>query len=250
MRTSPAAPWIYFFRSRFDALPILLLGAMLLIFRWQQQLVLLIHVNYLNLATVTGVVLLILGFYQFLRPRQTAASNAGHISVFRPHIGAILLLITALLGLWVNPRPLSGQTALNRGVSQHLSATRDQPQAFRPQVNPAERTLLDWIRTLEVFPDPYTYENQPVDVDGFVVHPEDALPGTFLLTRFLISCCAADAYPVALPTHWTDSESLEADHWYRVQGRMAVQEGEDQPQILIQAENVTPIPTPINPYAN
>ncbi|NJK62351.1 MAG: TIGR03943 family protein [Synechococcaceae cyanobacterium SM2_3_1] len=228
----------------------MLLGGMLLTFRWQQQLVLLIHVNYLNLATVTGVLLLSLGSYQFLRPRQTAASNTGHVSIFTPHLGAILLLSTALLGLWVNPKPLSGQTALNRGVSQHLSVTRDQPQAFRPQVNPEERTLLDWIRTLEVFPDPYTYEHQPVNVDGFVVHPEDAPAKTFLLARFLISCCAADAYPVALPTRWTDSESLEADRWYRVQGRMAVQAGQEQPQILIQAEQVIPIPTPVNPYAN
>lgn len=134
------------------------------------------------------------------------------------------------------------------GVSPYLGASRSQPQAFRPKIDPRQRTLLDWVRTLDVYPDPYTYEGQPVRVQGFVVPDEQ--PDHFVIARFLVSCCAADAYPVGLPVRWFRSEELAPDSWLRLEGRMAVEQRDGQPQLVILAEQVEPMPVPANPYAD
>ncbi len=284
-----------------EGISLILLGLMLLLYRLRNQLVLLIHANYVGIATLTagclsllGLILVIKAIYdvglfrflgswgRWLDPDQDARSpiqalkqtqsqrsrSEPHLSLLAPRVGVILLLITASLGLLITPRPLSGQTAINRGVSPNLSFTRDQPQEFRPKIDPRERSLIDWVRTLDVYPDPFNYVDQPVDVDGFVIHPEDAPAGSFVLARFLISCCAADAYPVGLPVIWAEATELTPDSWQRVIGRMQVQsrptlsvfnsgsqDGSDprsvaNVELVIQAEQITPIPIPENPYAN
>ena len=230
-----------------EALSLMLLGGLLLYHRWRNTLVLLIHSNYLWLATVTGLCLISLGIYRWRQ--QSTGGPAGipgtGTGLGLGRLGMTLLLVTAVLGWLLPPKPLSGQTALNRGVSQTLSVTHDQPQSFQPQVDPRQRSLIDWVRTLDVNPDPYTYVDQPVNVDGFVLHPPDAEEGSFWIARFLISCCAADAYPVGLPVIWPQGKQLPADSWQQVQGIMQVDET-DQLQIL--ASQVEPIPTPVNPY--
>jgi uncharacterized repeat protein (TIGR03943 family) len=228
------------------------LGLMLLIYRLKNQLVLLIHSNYVGLAALTGVALLGLGLYRLIRLVMTgrnAVSRESHDSFFAPPVAIALLLITVMLGVIITPRPLSSQTALNRGVSQNLGISRDQPQEFRPRIDPSQRSLIDWVRTLEVYPDPITYTDQPVHVQGFVIHSPEAPAGTFILARFLIRCCAADAYPVGLPVQWQGFQDLASDSWQEVKGRMKVTSLAGKPELIIAAESVTTIPIPINPYA-
>ena len=135
--------------------------------------------------------------------RQRSGLRLQHISLLPPSGLSCILLTAALVGLIVTPRPFASQTAIQRGLQDSAIVTRAQPQAFRTSGNPEQRTLLEWIRTLDVYPEPDAYEGQKVDVDGFVVYT-DGLPETYLtLTRFVITCCAADAYPVGLPVKLT-----------------------------------------------
>ncbi|MFS8970404.1 TIGR03943 family putative permease subunit [Synechococcus sp. 'PEA 65AY6A-5F PE A'] len=224
----------------------MLLGSLLIVYRWRGTLLLLINPAYVNVALLAGLCLLGLGIGRW-RGAKVAPSES-HVSLLGSRLGAALLILTALLGFWVEPRPLSSQTALNRGVSPYLGASRSQPQAFRPKIDPRQRTLLDWVRTLDVYPDPYTYEGQPVQVQGFVVPDEQ--PDHFVIARFLVSCCAADAYPVGLPVRWPRSEELAPDSWLRLEGRMAVEQRDGQPQLVILADQVEPILVPANPYAD
>ena len=55
-----------------------------------------------------------------------------------------------------------------------------------------ERTIIDWIRTLNVYPEPDAYTGQGVKVSGFVIHPDDWPEGYLMLSRFVFTCCAAE----------------------------------------------------------
>jgi uncharacterized repeat protein (TIGR03943 family) len=70
-----------------------------------------------------------------------------------------------------------------------------------------------------------------------------------LLTRFILTCCAADAYPIALPVQLTGSSSLyKPDSWLQIQGKMATVTLEGKRQLVVIATAVQPISPPQNPY--
>jgi putative membrane protein len=240
--------------AHWEAAGLILLGILLVVYRWRGTLLMLINPNYVNVALLAGLCLLGLGIGRWrgakaaTSVRVSGTESLAHSSLLGPRLGAGLLLLTAILGFLIEPQPLSSQTALNRGVSPYLGVSRSQPQAFRPKIDPRQRTLLDWVRTLDVYPDPYNYVDQPVQVQGFVI-PEER-PDHFLIARFLVSCCAADAYPVGLPVHWPGAEDLASDSWLRLEGRMAVENRNETSQLVIVAERIEPLPVPMDPYAD
>lgn len=81
-----------------------------------------------------------------------------------------------------------------------------------------------------------------VDLTGFVTHPKNGPAGTFSLTRFYISCCAADAVPYSVVVDWRDDPP--DDQWLRVTGTLEAGEG----GFVVTAERATEVPEPQNPY--
>lgn len=226
-------------------------GLLLLNYWLTGKLNLLIHPRYFGLSVAAGFGLLIiagLGIWRLLWLRP--AANVRHVTLFPPGWMSGLLLATACLGLLVTPRPFASQTALQRGVTESLTLTRMQPQAFRANAQPEARSLIDWVRTLAVYPEPDAYAGQKVKVQGFVVHSPE-LPDQYLtLSRFAITCCAADAYPVGLPLKLTQSrKAYPPDTWLEIVGQMRTENLAEKRQLVIQARSIQPIPEPKNPYA-
>ena len=127
--------------------------------------------------------------------------------------------------------------------------TRSQPQAFRGGTRPEERSLIDWVRTLNVYPEPDAYKGQPASVEGFVIQTPGLPTGYFTLARFVITCCAADAYPVGLPVKLGDGQTPHnPDTWLHVDGQMTTETLNGQRQLVILAKSLKEIPEPKNPY--
>lgn len=214
------------------------------------KLGLLIHPNYYGLTLSAGCFLLMLACLQVLKiRRRRVISRSQHLSLLSPAVMSGIMLVAALMGLLITPRPFTSQTAIQRGLQDTAMVTRARPQAFRTSSKPESRTLLEWIRTLDVYPEPDAYAGQKVNIDGFVVYP-DALPDNyFTLTRFVISCCAADAYPVGLPVKLKQNrKTYAADTWLAIQGEMITETLNGQRQLVIQAASLKSIPEPDNPY--
>jgi uncharacterized repeat protein (TIGR03943 family) len=239
-------PWL-------EVLAIAAWGSLMLKYWLTGKLNLLIHPDYFWLVITGGLGLLVVAVlkaWQLLRQRRRTIPVVQHISLLPPGFSSTLLLATALLGLMFTPRVFASQTALQRGVTDFLAATRSQPQAFRSSVKPEERSLVDWVRTLNVYPEPDAYTGQKVKVQGFVIHPPELPLNYFLLSRFVISCCAADAYPVGLPVKLTENrQAYPPDTWLEVEGQMSTENLEDKRQLTIQASAPPKkIPEPKNPY--
>ncbi|MFM5888200.1 MAG: TIGR03943 family putative permease subunit [Dolichospermum sp.] len=241
-------PWL-------DVVAIAAWGILMLKYWLTGKLYLLIHPDYFWLAIVGGIVLLIVALFKGLQlwkhRRQADKANALHINVFPPGWGSLLLLTAAILGLIITPRAFASQTALDRGVTELIDATRVQPQAFRAQVRPEERSLVDWVRTLNVYPEPDAYTGQKVKVQGFVIHQPNVSQEYIFLARFILNCCAADAYPVGLPVQLPTSsrQKYPPDTWLEVEGQMTTQTIGDKRQLTIAANSLKKIPQPQNPYS-
>ncbi|NET57850.1 MAG: TIGR03943 family protein [Symploca sp. SIO2E6] len=227
---------------------------------WQSgELNLLIHPHYFGLIVATGLALLSIAAWKMLwllkRWRQQTSGKSAtmsaiqHLSLFPPGWSSSLLLSIAILGLIVKPKVFASDTAIQRGIMESVTVTRLQPQAFTPQSKPEERSLIDWVRTLNIYPEPDSYTGQPVKVTGFVIHPPKLSSKYLLISRFIITCCAADAYPVGLPVKLkVNKDKYPVDTWIEVEGKMITENLEGERQLTIEASSVTKIDKPDNPY--
>ncbi|HEY9674263.1 MAG TPA: TIGR03943 family protein [Waterburya sp.] len=250
--------WQTFVLPLLDILALATWGILMLKYWLMGELSMLIHPNYFALVVATGIALLLLAlvriiqltsqFNQLAKGRTPIMPVAQHISVFPPGWGSALLIAAAILGLVVTPQVFASQTAIQRGVTESVAMTRSQPQAFRSNSRPEERSLIEWVRTLAVYPEPDAYTGQPAKVQGFVVHSK--LPSQYLLiSRFVITCCAADAYPVGLPVKLNGTrDAYPVDSWQEVTGRMITETLEGKRQLVIEASSLKKIPKPANPY--
>ena len=248
---SSLLPWL-------DVIAIIAWGLLLLKYWVTDKLGLLIHPNYFPLVVVGAIALLAIGslkVWSMVKPRRRSsasrmtASPNQHISLFPPGWSTVLLLITAIVGFTITPRPFSSQTALDRGVTDTLLISRAQPKEFKTAKRPEDRSLIDWIRTLNVYPEPDDYTGQKAKVSGFVVHSKELPDNFLLLSRFILTCCAADAYPVGLPVKLNSSRTAFApDTWLEVEGQMITETLGGKRQLTIQANSIKTIPEPKNPY--
>jgi len=259
-----------FFLPSLDILAILAWGLLLLKFSVTGELKLLVHPNYFGLVTITGILLIILGIiraWQWSRklarrqPGQEVNDTVAHITLLPTGWGSALLLITAILGFMTAPTVFTSQVALQRGISNTLPATQLQTQSFQANTKPEERSLIDWVRTLNAYPEPDAYAEQKAKITGFVVYPSDLPDNYLLLTRFILTCCAVDVYPVALPVRLEGSRrQYPQDSWLEVQGTMETETLNVNSQnlqktttlkrqLVLNAQSVKTIPTPADPYS-
>jgi uncharacterized repeat protein (TIGR03943 family) len=241
-------------KSWLDIAAVTAWGVLLLKYAIDGTLYLLIHPSYYLLVTVTGGCLLLIGLLQswrlYRQGKMHMMPEVQHSSLLPQGVTTMLLLGTAIAGLIITPRLFNSQAAIQRGVSaEAVTVTRSQTQAFNVAVKPESKTLVDWVRTLNNYPEPDAYLGQKVNINGFVFYPK-GLPANYLmLSRFVITCCAADAYPVALPVKFTgDRQQYPQDRWLQVKGKAIVETFSGSRQLVIDASDIKPIPTPKNPY--
>ena len=77
--------------------------------------------------------------------------------------------------------------------------------------------MLDWIRLFNSQVDLTPHLGEDANVIGFV-YEESRLPaGHFLVARFTVSCCVADAFAIGMAVDWPDK--LAVNSWVNVRGR-------------------------------
>jgi putative membrane protein len=81
---------------------------------------------------------------------------------------------------------------------------------------------------------------------GFVDRAEGMAADEFMLTRFMISCCVADALTVQVRVTGAPPGVFEPDEWVRVTGDLYPVERE----VLVDATSVEAVPRPEDPYLN
>jgi uncharacterized repeat protein (TIGR03943 family) len=160
------------------------------------------------------------------------------------------LLLAPALALLVMPAdPLGSFAVERRDIRQ---AAIDTTPTFGPLPEPVrgaielsmrefnDRASLDRKRSLA---------GKRVRLTGFVAPSEGGSDASFVLTRFVILCCAADAYPVEIEALGADAPPV--DSWVVAEGEWRVPQGEFRPYVdlaQLDVKNMRSIPRPENPY--
>jgi uncharacterized repeat protein (TIGR03943 family) len=240
MSVNPANARSSLRKSWLDITAVTAWGMLLLKYAIDGTLYILIHPSYYLLVTVTGGCLLLIGILQswrLYRYQSIDDRELQHSSLLPQGVTTMLLLGTAIAGLIITPKLFNSHAAVQRGVSsESVTVTRNQTQAFRTNVKPESKSLVDWVRTLNLYPEPDAYLGQKVNVSGFIVNRPELPPNYLMLSRFV-------------PVKFTgDRQTYSQDSWLQVKGKMMVETFAGSRQLVIAATELQPMKAPKNPY--
>ncbi len=202
--------------------------------------------NYINLrfawlAYVGAALFGVLGCVSVWSMLRPAEDEHAHYE-----IGWDILAIVALplvLAMIVPSRAL-GVEAINGGVSLSpvgVSATSGFSRS------PLDRNVLDWLREFDRAA-PSSFDDMPADVIGFVYREPAFAADEFMLSRFTMSCCVADAFPIGMPVSAVDAPEFETGAWARVQGALQATLFGDELLPVLLADVIEPVDEPRQPY--
>ncbi|MGQ9907394.1 MAG: TIGR03943 family putative permease subunit [Candidatus Flexifilum sp.] len=157
-----------------------------------------------------------------------------------------IIALPLALGTLIPSRPLGAEAVGSISTLAAGSVQSTSLAAF--QVAPEQRNVLDWLRAFNSAADYNELNGLPVDVVGFVYLEPTFEAGTFMVARFTVSCCVADAAAIGLPVAYADSASLPQGEWVRVRGTMGVGQFRGETLPLVQATSIEVVPQPDHPY--
>ncbi len=165
-----------------------------------------------------------------------------------PGATLILMIIPLILGVLIPPQPLSTSSLNTRGMSLSAPVSIGQQSIQTMDITPDDRTVLDWIKLFNYETDLSTYMGKPANVIGFVYHDPRLNTDQFMVGRFVITCCAADAFAIGIAVNWPESVNLEDNTWVNVKGTVDVMTIDGRKVPVIHAQEVNPIQAPEQPY--
>ena len=217
------------------------------------------HLAYIRPAmgpvlAVAGAALAVLGGVVLFAPQHRTA-HAGHAVAHdgHGHTGASrvawLLLAPILAIAIVVPKPLGAFAANRAAATLPMPARADFGPLPPPSAagGPVDLTLKEFVGRA-VYDRGRSLQATPVRLTGFVT--PQAGGGGFLLTRFIVTCCAADARPLRVAVRGLAPPWPAADTWLEVTGTWHPQTrtAEDQRPVILDASEFRPIPAPASPY--
>lgn len=209
-----------------------------------------INVRFAWLSYVAVVLFLLIGgysAYHMLR-HHTGSHDHDHDHAHGSLSWGTLavLAVPLLLGTLIPSRPLGAEAVDGDLGLTSAAAAAGSPTTFT--INPENRNVLDWLRVFNSTDDYSALEGQPADVIGFVYTEPSFAENQFMIARFTISCCVADASAIGLPAFWADGATPEQGQWVHVRGTMKVGEFRDDSLPILQIESLEPVEQPEHPY--
>ena len=197
---------------------------------------------------ISAAVLFIFGLYEVYEGTTPEAqeSDVARISV-APRVGWLMILPFLVL-LSVAPTAL-GAVAAERVDAVIPVEGSGEFTEISSQSGPVEMQVSEFLNRA-VWDDSGSLEGVLVRLEGLVVNDE-SLPNGFKLTRFQVSCCAADGLPLQVTVRGTPA--LEDDTWVIadvewIPPATPYKELEGEWVVEADAINVTVSDTPKDPY--
>jgi putative membrane protein len=214
----------------------------------------------LKLTLGVLVVMTLHTLFSFFSNRDTCECNHNHHHEHDHHhkvspgIVSLLLVVPVVLGLSV-PTQALGASMMNHGLQafpnerpngsvpqQEIapdtsSATSHEdkvdtvdlskvphadmqgiPKPPKPKEG-TELSLLDVEANILIAPE--YYFNRRFKFTGFVYHPEGWPSNRMILSRYLITCCAADATPIGITVETKDAAKYKNNSWVEIDGTIS-----------------------------
>lgn len=224
--------------------------------------------------TVIGVVgLMLLGFsYRWQSPsgdnssgdNDESHSEEAHAHGDQGHSHALtwggiaIIALPIVLGLITKPQPLGAAALANRDITLSMNESA-LPIGLRTREKAStDKTIMDWWHDFRASSTGGAeLVGQEVRVSGFVFRDERFGQEHILVTRFVVSCCVADAnvlgllieLPVAAKNGAeTTTQQIADDQWIEVHGIFVDERVDGWHMPLVKASAVQLIEIPNQPY--
>jgi putative membrane protein len=159
----------------------------------------------------------------------------------------LLLALPALVGFVAPARPLGASAISSRGIG--LQSAPAGPGNSLQRTTSGPKNILDWLRMISTVGDPTQLAGQQADVVGFVYRNDPRFAkNQFMVSRFSVSCCVADAAALGLIVETDQLDQFKQDQWVRVVGRFKTGEFANEKVPVISAEKIEPTEQPDQPY--
>lgn len=128
-----------------------------------------------------------------------------------------------------------------------LPATK--PGAVQLENNTAVVTPQNFVPWMnELYSKPQQYAGKRVALDGFIFVPPDAAPEDFAVTRLVVTCHVAHAFPDGLLAVYPGNARPAQDSWFRAEGVLEMIQYRGADTLRIKLDKLTPIAQPADPY--
>ncbi|MGF7033341.1 putative repeat protein (TIGR03943 family) [Paenibacillus mucilaginosus] len=109
-----------------------------------------------------------------------------------------------------------------------------------------EDLYMETLTTLDLYLDQFV--GRKLQLTGFVYRQDEMTPKQFVVGRFSIQCCSADAAPFGVLAEYARAETLAADSWVTVTGTIRKTKFNDMDIMQLQVEKVEKAEPAKTPY--
>jgi putative membrane protein len=183
-----------------------------------------------------------------LLPQHSGGAKSWNLAADLPLASLLIFSLPIIIGLAAPEQPLNSSSLNTRGVSLNASMSISQNSSDTLTFQQDDRTILDWVKLFNYESDPSIYIGEDVNVIGFVYHDPRLPEGEFMVSRFIITCCVADAFALGMPVDWQQNTLFEDNTWINVQGTLDEMQIGDQTVPMVHATSIQTMAAPEQPY--
>jgi uncharacterized repeat protein (TIGR03943 family) len=213
-----------------------------------------IHPRFIPLTILAVIVLVLIGLVIFRAGNQTGQEkdNSNEEEPGHEHspsfwrLGVIMLPLA--IGVLIPAHPLTASAVAGKGISSAVPITAAGSATIQFGQPADTRNILQWNDLFNSDADPSSYLGQQANVIGFVYHDPNLKEGQFLVGRFALVCCPADAFAVVMVVNWPKSSALPTNQWVKVKGTVQSVQFNGQTLPSIQAVSVDFVDPPPQTY--
>ncbi len=216
------------------------------------QLTFYINLRFVPLTIFGAIFLAILAqtlFTEIRRARQRAEGHDLDDHDDKPDFANLwFMLIPLVIGILIPTRALNSSAFATKGFNTTGPLVSSNSTAQLLGTESLDRNVLDWIKIFNYEKDITPYLGQQASVIGFVYRDDQLKENQFYVSRFVIACCAADGFAIAMVVDSPQAQTYEKDSWVLVKGPISSMTLNDHPVPVIQAKSIQSVPVPEQPY--
>lgn len=116
----------------------------------------------------------------------------------------------------------------------------------QPVISLDEKVFLDGLTTMELYAKEFA--GKEMETLGFVYRQDDFTAQQFVVARFSVSCCTADASVFGVLVEKPDSNKWVKDSWVKVRGKLELRQVDGYDMLVLKASHIDPVQAPKDPY--
>jgi putative membrane protein len=116
----------------------------------------------------------------------------------------------------------------------------------KDKVEVKEELFIETISAVDLYLDRFV--GKTIELSGFVFREEDMDKKAFIIARFALQCCSADAAPYGIMVEYDRASAFGDDSWVKVTGAIAKARYHDMDILTVKAMRIEKIPEPKTAY--